>query len=454
MNRVIKNSEGLPSWLDSLAGACGKAFSTVTAEDNQADEQVEQVIADQPEEQQENADAAVVAETADTQEVTAEVNVQNLPTVSWKDETFYVDFTTSGATLYNSFGNIVQELDGAKDIDTVNQQLNAHAVVADVVKSEEAPADDAFAKELARVMAQPSETVTAAEEQCADGDCGEQCQCSEKCQCSDEDLVNQDALQRATKAADVDLDQLSKLCTAMQEQGITIEQLGCSLANISKVIADMDEMKKMITALTAQQYAYTTEQPAPGSLDLGSEEAEVAHFQEMAEDTQKLIDAQNAVDISTQAGRAQLNYDFLDRIFGESLDDETRAEIIDAVESQLPPVEEPVAEEPAAEEPAAESVADIPVAEAPAAEETEEAPVEEAPAEDVLNDGDDVLSDEQAQHFTQRTCPLCGKEESLELEKELGEDDETAYIHCTQCGQKYVVETETGVIRTVKNEEE
>lgn len=445
MNKVIKNSEGLPSWLDSLAGVVGKAFSTVTAEETQ--QEVEQQVDDQQvqvDDQQAQVDDQNVAQ--EDMQVTAEVNVKNLPTVAWKDETFYVDFTTRGATLYNSFGNIVQELDGVKDIDAVNQQLNAHSVVAEAGVDHE----DMFQRELARVMA---DNKVEASDECVDADCGEgqcECQCSgEECQCTGEELVNHDTLKRATRAADVDLDKLSELCTAMQSKGVSIEELGCSLANLSKVMADVDEMKKMITALTAQQYAYTTEQPVPGSLDMGSEAAEVEHFTEMAEDTQKLIDAQNAVDISTQAGRAQLNYDFLDRIFGDSLDDDKRAEIIDAVESQLPPVNESVADEP---------VVETPVTEEPVAEEApvaEDAPVaDDQGADDVLEDGDNLLNDEQAQLFTQRTCPLCGKEEGLELEQQLGEDDATAYIHCTSCGQKYVVETETGAIRLVQNEEE
>lgn len=57
-------------------------------------------------------------------------NVQNLPKVNWKDETFYVDFTKQGAVLYNSFGNEVQLVDGATSVDEVNRYMNENSVVA------------------------------------------------------------------------------------------------------------------------------------------------------------------------------------------------------------------------------------------------------------------------------------------------------------------------------------
>ena len=58
----------------------------------------------------------------------ANVNVIDLPIISWKDETFYVKFIKSNginkAQIYNKFGNIVKTLDNVSDIETVNQQLN------------------------------------------------------------------------------------------------------------------------------------------------------------------------------------------------------------------------------------------------------------------------------------------------------------------------------------------
>ena len=66
----------------------------------------------------------------DGNEKTAVKNVKNLPTVNWKDETFYVDFNNKGAILYNSFGNEVRMLQSVKSMEDVNRFLNENSVVA------------------------------------------------------------------------------------------------------------------------------------------------------------------------------------------------------------------------------------------------------------------------------------------------------------------------------------
>ena len=67
---------------------------------------------------------------SDKQKKVAVKNVQNLPKVNWKDETFFVDFTKQGAVLYNSFGNEVQLVDGAVSVEDVNRYMNENSVVA------------------------------------------------------------------------------------------------------------------------------------------------------------------------------------------------------------------------------------------------------------------------------------------------------------------------------------
>ena len=62
----------------------------------------------------------------------AETNVQNLPKVNWKDETFYVNFTNDGAVLYNEYGNEVSLIEGAKSVEDVNKYLNENSIVASI----------------------------------------------------------------------------------------------------------------------------------------------------------------------------------------------------------------------------------------------------------------------------------------------------------------------------------
>ena len=57
-------------------------------------------------------------------------NVQNLPQVKWKNETYYVNLTDDGAVLYNDQANEVMSLDGVKSIDQVNDALNKDSIVA------------------------------------------------------------------------------------------------------------------------------------------------------------------------------------------------------------------------------------------------------------------------------------------------------------------------------------
>ena len=61
-------------------------------------------------------------------------NVKNLPTVNWKNETYYVNLTDDGAVLYNDQANEVMQLNGVKSIEQVNDELNKDSVVASKTK--------------------------------------------------------------------------------------------------------------------------------------------------------------------------------------------------------------------------------------------------------------------------------------------------------------------------------
>ena len=89
--RIEKNSDALPSWLDSFVNKIqNKKVATK--------------------------------------------NVKNLPTVTWKNETYYVNLTDDGAVLYNDQANEVMSMDGVKSIEQVNDELNKDSVVASKTK--------------------------------------------------------------------------------------------------------------------------------------------------------------------------------------------------------------------------------------------------------------------------------------------------------------------------------
>lgn len=91
----------------------------------------------------------------DKQKKVAVKNVQNLPKVNWKDETFYVDFTKQGAVLYNSFGNEVQLVDGATSVDEVNRYMNENSVVASLDGNDSTDSQDSVDEGMTK---QASET--------------------------------------------------------------------------------------------------------------------------------------------------------------------------------------------------------------------------------------------------------------------------------------------------------
>ena len=416
-------------------------------------------------------------------EVTAEVNVQNLPTVAWKGETFHVDFTKTGAVLYNGFGNVVQDVAGAKTVEDVDHFLNDNNVVATAANEpvEEPGADDEFYAELSRVMA---------------SDAGEEVQ---------------EGTEEVVEAA--------KETTASEDVETVEEPVEGSDARIEQLASKLDELCKTVEALSQQYYAYTA--PANDAYDLNSQELEVQHFNEAAENTQVVIDEEHKLDLTRPVGRVHLNYTFLNNIFGGLLSEEAKQQIIDGIEEQLveEPVEEPAEEaveepveeaveepaeepieEPAADEPAEESVD---VAGADVAEAAEDEPVAEDESEtsgdsmvvhgedvDEVDDGDVVeaaktveaaegvdangedgegqqnlpldteeplqtLTPEQVEQFMQETCPICGQEHGLLLATEdIDDDTEFVSMTCGSCGRWYKVDLVTDEVSLVKADEQ
>ena len=188
--------------------------------------------------------------------------------------------------LYNGFGNVVQDVAEAKSVEDVDHFLNDNNVVASV-QAVESGAGDEFYDELARVMAVTAEDAQPTDEAPADG--------------------------QATPPVDA----------AEPTTEPTVEQLASEVA----------ELRRTVQALSEQQYAYTT--PANDAYDLNSQELEVQHFNEAAENTQRVIDEENMLDLTKPAHRGRLNYTFLNNLFGGLLSEEAKQQIIDGVEQQL-----------------------------------------------------------------------------------------------------------------------
>jgi hypothetical protein len=87
----------------------------------------------------------------------------------------------------------------------------------------------------------------------------------------------------------------------------------CSWSQGDHIYNSVDNKHKRLVALTEQQYA-RTETPND-AYDLNSENEEVKHFEEAAQDTQKIIDKEHELDLSNMNDRVKLNENFLNELF-------------------------------------------------------------------------------------------------------------------------------------------
>lgn len=67
----------------------------------------------------------------ESNERTAEININDLPKVVWNDETFYVFFEKEGASIINGFKNTVTTLPNIKTMEEVNKELNGKQIVSE-----------------------------------------------------------------------------------------------------------------------------------------------------------------------------------------------------------------------------------------------------------------------------------------------------------------------------------
>ena len=199
---------------------------------------------------------------------------------------------------------------------------------------------------------------------------------------------------------------------------------------------------KRLIAFSEQQYAHT--ETPNDAYDLHSEDEEVKHFEEAAQDTQKIIDKEHELDLSNMNDRVKLNENFLNELFSIGNDIPVENDDVEEV------IEEPT--EDIAEEPMVEETVDAPVD----IEEDVETPddievVEETPEteEDTIEIQDDSNPDdvvimlenpEDLEEFMNQVCPCCEEEKSLQGVAQIGD---YVGVKCAKCGQEYAVNNKT-----------
>jgi hypothetical protein len=207
---------------------------------------------------------------------------------------------------------------------------------------------------------------------------------------------------------------------------------------------------KRLIAFSEQQYAHT--EVPNDAYDLNSEEAEVQHFEEAAQDTQKVIDKEHELDLSNMNDRVKLNENFLNELFsiGNDIPVENNEveEVVEApvddvaeepmVDEVVDTVEDPVDVEEDVEEDVPESVDTV--EESP----TNDDSVEEIQVQEDGNPEEDVTimleNPEDLEEFMNQMCPCCEEEKSLQGVAQIGD---YVGVKCAKCGQEYAVNNKT-----------
>ena len=186
------------------------------------------------------------------------------------------------------------------------------------------------------------------------------------------------------------------------------------------------EHKKRLRAFSE---AFRAVQYIPNDVyDLKSEEKEVQHFNDTAEQTQAIINKEHELDLSKMSERAKLNEHFIDTVLnnindGSYIPQEHPDSLVEQIED-TPIIEEETAEPLEVVIPIDES--DI---------ENPDEPIEDAVI--VLENKQDI------DNFVKQICPLCGAERSLEG---VGREGNYTAVACKNCGQEFGVEDKTNKI--------
>lgn len=245
-NKSVSKSAGLAGWLeDFIKGLASKNKEIEASEiENQEEEKV----------------------------TTAEINVRDLQKVIWNDETFYVNFTDNGANILNEFGNTVQTLEGVKTIEEVDQALNSQQIVAENVEDDleiiEGTENDEFEEALNDVVAKMDQ----------------------------EDCENEE---KTIKEATEDVQLQEELEEDSLEDPI-LEAIIAGFGELENKIAKFEEK----LAIVEQMYARL---PKFEDVDSKSQDEEVKHFTETADQTSTSIINEQKTDISTPHGRVELS---------------------------------------------------------------------------------------------------------------------------------------------------
>lgn len=375
-----------------------------------------------------------------TKETVAEININDLDKVVWNDETFYVFFDETGASIINVFGNIVTTLDGITTLDDVNKQLNSKQIVSTVEETLVVNAE--IENEIEQALSSIEADIEG-------------------------DQLAQDYVDSYNEQTSNEQTQDNSTTDFIETQMATLKPLNVhdekTAAMISEKFAEMEEklintFEEKMNAMMEQMYARIN----PGNIyDMGEQvqREEVLKFTDEAAETEQQIAQENGVDrtvvdnrYSTQSNETEqlIQEDTQEDIFTEENTDEV--ELTDGVDEVLEETDELIDSE-VSEEISEETIIndDVEILEESEAEEVtsdndiielEEITEEVEETTDEIIDGVELEGDD-AEVFKEAKCPYCATSLSKTAMK-----TNSIEITCDNhdCGTRYSVNINTGKI--------
>lgn len=343
-----------------------------------------------------------IAETKIAETKTAEININDLDKIVWNDETFYVFFDESGASVINSFGNTVTTIAGVKTMEEVNERLNAKQIVSEMNNKAieiDAEIENEINKALAYVGTKETTATTDDDQKAIDYiNNGNE---------SQEPVQTEQQTQPAEQLPQVMAAQDSKPSMTVNEPidpvDNTLESINTKFAELEKKVSVMLDEK--LAAAVEQFYARVN----PGNIyDMGTQivQEEITKFTQEAEETVRQIAEENSVDRTTPKGRYTVN-----------------KEVIEKSIKDLDIIEEVVLEEQ------------------PLEEETEiDRSQDQIKFDEEENDdeAEEEIIGEDAEIFKKASCPYCRST----LAK-TGLNNNFVKIACNGCGINYKIDIET-----------
>jgi hypothetical protein len=292
---VTKNNKKLAGWIDDFVNSFATTKKAVSEED-------------------------------DDNTKTAEININDLPKVTWNDETYYVSIDNEGASVINGFGNVATTIPNVKTIEEVNDALNAKQIVVSNVDNSPLEIDAEMEKEIEKALAYTEETIVTAEDTTQTDDQSDEQKAenyvnNDPNSSSAESTPSTDATTNTTDnttdstTTQAFVEPIKETVIAEAREGWmegtallrAVDYTEKTAELIDEKFAEFEEninnkLNEMFTNAIEQFYARMN----PGDIyDQGTEiqEQEIAKFNQEAEETVNQINQENAIDRTTPEGK-------------------------------------------------------------------------------------------------------------------------------------------------------